>query len=47
MAEAGALAIPVVVSAFYLWLAIKYWFRIPVAGTAVATFLFAMALLSY
>lgn len=41
----AALAVPVVVSALYLWLAVKYWFRIPVAGTALATALFAIALL--
>ena len=42
MVEAGLIA----GGAIYLWLAIKYWFRIPVAGTAIATALFGLALLA-
>ena len=42
-----ALLIPVAVSALYLVMAIKYWFRIPAAGTAIATALFALAFAAY
>ena len=43
----AALAVPVVVNALYLWLAIKYWFRIPLAGIALATALFVIAFVGY
>ena len=43
----AALAVAVVVGALYLWLAIKYWFRIPLAGIALATALFVVALVGY
>ena len=43
----AVLAIPVAVSALYLVLAIRYWFRIPVGGTAIATASFALAWLAY
>ena len=43
----AALLVPVVVSALYLVMAVKYWFRIPAGGTALATALFALALATY
>ena len=43
----AALLVPVMVSALYLVMAIKYWFRIPAGGTALATALFALALATY
>jgi hypothetical protein len=42
-----ALLLPVVVGGVYLWLAIRYWFRIPVAGVALATLCLAAAWLLY
>ena len=43
----AALLVPVVVSALYVVMAIKYWFRIPAGGTAIATALFAIAFAAY
>ena len=43
----AALLVPVVVSALYLVMATKYWFRIPAIGAGIATALFAAALAAY
>ena len=43
----AALLVPVVVSALYVVMAMKYWFRIPAIGAAIATVLFAAALAAY
>ncbi len=40
----GLLLLPLAISGLYLWMAIKYWFRIPARGIAIATALFALAL---
>jgi hypothetical protein len=37
------LLVPVAVSSLYVVMAVKYWFRIPAIGTAIATVLFAVA----
>ncbi len=36
-------ALSVVHSGFYVWLAHRYWFRVPLAGTCIATFLLLIA----
>jgi energy-converting hydrogenase Eha subunit C len=38
---------PVAIGALYVLLAVRYWFRIPVAGTAVATACFVAAWVLY
>ena len=43
----AVLMIPFVIGCLYLWLAIRYWFRIPAAGIAVATVCFAVAWIAY
>ena len=43
----AALLLPVAIGAVYLWLAIRYWFRIPAIGIALATLCFAAAWLAY
>lgn len=43
----AALFIPVAIASLYALLAVRYWFRIPVIGTALATFCFAAAWLTY
>ncbi|OIQ73157.1 hypothetical protein GALL_452070 [mine drainage metagenome] len=43
----AALLLPVVVGLIYLWLAIRYWFRIPVIGIAVGTLFLAAGWLTY
>jgi hypothetical protein len=42
-----ALLLPVVIGATYLWLAMRYWFRIPAIGIALATLCFTAAWLAY
>jgi len=37
----AVLLIPVVIACLYLWLAIRYWFRIPVMGIAAGAACFA------
>ena len=41
------LVLPVLVGGIYLWLAIRYWFRIPALGIAVGTLCLAAAWLLY
>lgn len=36
-------ALSIVHSGFYVWLARRYWFRVPLAGTAIATLLLLVA----
>jgi hypothetical protein len=43
----AALVVPVAIGCIYLWIAIRYWFRIPVMGVAAATVCFALAWLTY
>lgn len=43
----AALLLPVAVGAVYLWLAIRYWFRIPAVGIALGTLCFGGAWLLY
>lgn len=43
----SALLLPLAVGAVYLWLAIRYWFRIPAVGIALGTLCFAGAWLLY
>ena len=43
----AALFIPVAIACLYALLAVRYWFRIPVIGIALATFSFAAAWLAY
>jgi hypothetical protein len=43
----GALLVPVGVGCLYLWLAISYWFRIPIIGIAAGTACFAAAWIMY
>jgi hypothetical protein len=43
----AVLLLPVAVGCVYLWLAIRYWFRIPVAGIALATLCLAAAWILY
>jgi hypothetical protein len=42
-----ALLLPAVIGGIYLWLAVRYWFRIPAIGIALATLCFAAAWISY
>jgi hypothetical protein len=41
------LLIPVGIGCLYLWLAIRYWFRIPVIGIAAGTACFAAGWVMY
>ena len=41
------LLIPVAIGCTYLWLGVRYWFRIPVIGIAAATLCFVAAWLAY
>lgn len=43
----AALFVPVAIAGLYAWLAVRYWFRIPFAGTVAATFCFVAAWLAY
>jgi len=43
----SALLLPVGIGAIYLWLAVRYWFRIPVIGIALGTACFAVAWIAY
>jgi len=43
----AALLIPVAISGIYLWLAIRFWFRIPAAGIAISIILFFLSWLFY
>lgn len=43
----AALLVPVVIGCVYLWLAIRYWFRIPVIGIATGTACFAAGWVIY
>jgi hypothetical protein len=43
----AALLLPVAIGLAYLWLAIRYWFRIPAIGIALGTLCFAAAWLAY
>ena len=43
----AVLLIPVAIGCLYLWLAIRYWFRIPAIGIAVATACFAAGWMMY
>jgi hypothetical protein len=43
----AALLLPVAISAIYLLLAIRYWFRIPAIGIALGTLCFAVGWLWY
>ena len=43
----AALLLPVAIGALYLWLAIRYWFRIPAIGIALGTLCLAAAWLAY
>jgi hypothetical protein len=43
----AVLFLPVGIGALYLWIAIRYWFRIPLLGIAAATACFACAWLLY
>jgi hypothetical protein len=43
----AALLLPVAIGVVYLWLAIRYWFRIPAIGIALATLCLAAAWLAY
>ncbi len=43
----AALLLPVVIGAIYLWLAIRYWFRVPAIGIALGTLCFAAAWAAY
>jgi hypothetical protein len=42
-----ALLLPVAIGAIYLWLAIRYWFRIPAIGIALGTLCLAIGWLVY
>ncbi len=42
-----ALLVPVALGGAYLWLAIRYWFRIPAAGVALATLCFVASWILY
>jgi hypothetical protein len=39
----ASLLLPVAIGAIYLWLAVRYWFRIPVIGIALGTLSLAVA----
>jgi hypothetical protein len=41
------LFVPVAIATLYVLLAVRYWFRIPVIGTAIATFCFVAAWVTY
>jgi hypothetical protein len=41
------LLIPVAIGCVYLWLAIRFWFRIPALGIAAGTFCLAVAWMAY
>jgi hypothetical protein len=43
----AALLLPVAIGAIYLWLAIRYWFRIPAIGIAIGTLCLAVGWLVY
>ena len=43
----AALLVPVAIGCLYLWLAIRYWFRIPAIGIAAATACFAAGWILY
>ena len=43
----AVLLVPVVIGCLYLWIAIRYWFRIPVIGIAAATACFVTAWVMY
>jgi hypothetical protein len=43
----SALLLPAAIGAIYLWLAVRYWFRIPAIGIALATLCFTAAWLAY
>ena len=43
----STLLIPVAIGCLYLWLAIRYWFRIPVIGIALGTLCLAVGWLVY
>lgn len=43
----AVLFVPVAIGAIYFWLAIRYWFRIPAIGIAVATLCFIIGWLVY
>jgi hypothetical protein len=43
----SALLLPVVIGAVYLWLALRYWFRVPAIGIALGTVCFTVAWLLY
>jgi hypothetical protein len=43
----SVLLLPVGVGSIYLWLAIRYWFRIPAVGIALATLCFMAAWIAY
>ena len=43
----ATLLVPVAISAIYLWLAIRYWFRIPAIGIAAGTLCFTIGWLVY
>ena len=43
----SALLLPVIIGASYLWLAIRYWFRIPAIGIALGTVCLAAAWIGY
>jgi hypothetical protein len=43
----AALLVPVVIGTVYLWLAIRYWFRVPAVVIAAATLCFAIGWLLY
>ena len=43
----AALFLPVAIGAIYLWLAIRYWFRIPALGIAAGTACLAIGWLAY
>jgi hypothetical protein len=43
----AVLLIPVVIGCLYLWLAIRYWFRVPAIGIAAGTACFAAGWVVY
>jgi hypothetical protein len=43
----AALLVPVAIGTIYLWLAIRYWFRVPAVVIAAATLCFAIGWLLY
>ena len=43
----GALLVPVAIGCVYLWLAVRYWFRVPAIGIAAATACLAAAWVVY